>query len=53
MKPKRENAFDVLRVIAMVMVIIIHVSNVYGRNYHDISSTSYLISLRRHLLSSL
>lgn len=45
MNQKRENAFDVLRVIAMIMVIIIHVSNVYGRNFEEISNFSYLISL--------
>lgn len=45
MSKKRENTFDVLRVIAMIMVIIIHVSNVYGRNFDEISNSSYLISL--------
>ena len=45
MKVKREYTFDVLRVISMTMVIIIHVSNVYCRNFDVISSNSYLIAL--------
>ena len=42
---KREYAFDVLRVIAMTMVIIIHVANIYGRRFALISHSSYLVSL--------
>ena len=42
---EREYTFDVLRVIAMIMVIIIHVSNVYTRSYNFIDSSSYLVSL--------
>ena len=42
---EREYPFDVLRVIAMIMVIIIHVSNVYTRSYNFIDTNSYLVSL--------
>lgn len=42
---KREYSFDVLRVIAMTMVIVIHVANVYGRRFALISHSSYLVSL--------
>ena len=42
---EREYTFDVLRVIAMIMVIIIHVSNVYTRSYNFIDTNSYLVSL--------
>ena len=42
---EREYAFDVLRVIAMIMVIIIHVSNVYTRSFNFIDTNSYLVSL--------
>lgn len=45
MSKNREYTFDVLRVIAMIMVIIIHVSNLYSRYYGLISNSSYLISL--------
>ena len=45
MKNKRELSFDILRVISMIMVIIIHVANVYCRNYGIINNSSYLISL--------
>ena len=45
MSKKREYAFDVLRVIAMIMVIIVHVSNLYSRYYGLISNSSYLFSL--------
>ena len=45
MKAEREYSFDVLRTISMIMVITIHVSNVYCRNFDIISSNSYLISL--------
>ena len=45
MKSKREYSFDILRVIAMVMVIIIHVSNVYSRSFGVISNKSFFISL--------
>lgn len=42
---KREYSFDILRVVAMTMVIIIHVANVYGRRFALISHSSYLVSL--------
>jgi surface polysaccharide O-acyltransferase-like enzyme len=45
MEVKREYSFDILRVVAMIMVIIIHVSNVYSRFYSFIDNSSYLISL--------
>ena len=41
----REYSFDVLRVIAMVMVIIIHVSNVYCRNFELLGNDQYIVSL--------
>lgn len=45
MKTKREYSFDILRVISMAMVVVIHVSNVYSRQYAYISDFSYLTSL--------
>lgn len=45
MKSKREYTFDVLRLIAMIMVIVIHVSNIYSRLYGFISEGAYLVSL--------
>ena len=45
MKKSREYAFDILRVISMIMVIIIHIANVYCRSFGMISSNHYLISL--------
>jgi len=45
MKVEREYSFDVMRVIAMFMVITIHVSNIYSRSYGVISDWSYLFSL--------
>ncbi len=42
---KREYAFDILRVISMIMVITIHVSNVYSRSFGFISNSSYIFSL--------
>ena len=45
MTEKREYAFDALRVIAMIMVVIIHVANVYTRSFSEISHSSYLFSL--------
>ena len=42
---KREYAFDILRVIAMIMVIIVHVSNIYSRSFGIISNSSFFISL--------
>ena len=45
MKDKREYSFDVLRVIAMIMVIIIHVSNVYCRNFELLGNDQYIVSL--------
>ena len=48
---EREYSFDVLRVIAMIMVIIIHVSNVYTRSFNFIDSNSYLVSLIYNTIS--
>ena len=45
MKDKREYSFDVMRTIAKILVIIIHVTNVYCRSFGKISETSYAISL--------
>ncbi|MEE3343711.1 MAG: acyltransferase family protein [Bacilli bacterium] len=45
MKNKREYSFDILRVLAMIMVITIHVSNVYSRSFGIISNKSFIISL--------
>ncbi len=45
MEKKREYAFDILRVIAMIMVITIHVSNVYSRSFGVIGDKSFIISL--------
>ena len=45
MSQKREYAFDALRVIAMIMVVVIHVANVYTRSFSSISSSSYVVSL--------
>ena len=42
---EREYTFDVLRVISMIMVIVIHVSNVYTRSFNFIDTNSYLVSL--------
>ncbi len=42
---QREYSFDILRVVAMTMVIIIHVANVYGRRFLLINNSSYLLSL--------
>ncbi len=42
---KREYAFDILRVIAMIMVITVHVSNVYSRSFGIISNNAFLVSL--------
>ena len=42
---EREYTFDVLRVIAMIMVIIIHVSNVYTRSYNFIDFTTSISSI--------
>ena len=44
-KKTRELSFDILRVIAMCMVIIVHVSNVYSRSYGIISDSSFISSL--------
>lgn len=51
MSKKREYTFDVLRVIAMIMVIIVHVSNLYSRYYGLISNSSYLLSLTFNTIS--
>lgn len=42
---KKEYSFDILRVIAMFMVVVIHVSNVYSRNFGNISNSSFFYSL--------
>lgn len=44
-KQKREYSFDILRVISMIMVIVIHVANVYSRAYGTINNFSFLGSL--------
>lgn len=51
MQTKREYSFDILRVISMIMVIIIHVSNVYCRKYGIISSSNYLYALIYNTIS--
>ncbi|MBP3627321.1 MAG: acyltransferase family protein [Clostridia bacterium] len=38
---ERDNQFDILRVMAMFMVIVIHVANCYCRAYPDISDFSF------------
>ena len=45
MENKREYSFDILRVVSMIMVIIVHVSNVYSRSFGIIGNKSFLISL--------
>ena len=45
MKNEREIAFDIARTIAMIMVIMIHVSNVYSRSFGIIGKKSFIISL--------
>ena len=45
MNKKREYSFDILRVISMIMVVIIHVSNTYSRAYGTISNVSFFGSL--------
>lgn len=45
MKRQREYSFDILRVISMIMVIVIHVSNIYSRSFGIISNKSFLFSL--------
>ena len=44
-KIKREFSFDILRVVSMIMVITIHVSNVYSRSFGVIGNKSFLVSL--------
>ena len=51
MNTKREYAFDLLRVIAMIMVIVIHVANVYSRSFGIIDNTSFLASLFYNTIS--
>lgn len=48
---KRELAFDILRVIAMCMVVVIHVSNVYSRSFGIISNKSFFVSLGFNTIS--
>lgn len=45
MSKTREYSFDILRVIAMIMVIVVHVSNVYSRSYGIIGDKSFIVSL--------
>lgn len=45
MSKTREFSFDILRVIAMCMVIIVHVSNVYSRGFGIITDGSFFGSL--------
>lgn len=42
---KREYAFDILRAVSMIMVITIHVSNVYSRSFGVIGNGSFIVSL--------
>lgn len=51
MNQKREYAFDYLRIVSMIMVIIVHVSNVYSRSFGVISNKSFLISLGFNTIS--
>ena len=51
MNAKRQYSFDILRVIAMIMVVIVHVSNIYSRSFGIISRSSYLISLLFNTIS--
>ena len=51
MSKTREYSFDILRVIAMCMVIIVHVSNVYSRSYGLISDSSFISSLIYNTIS--
>lgn len=51
MNTKREYAFDILRVVAMLMVITVHVSNVYSRSFGIISNSSFLFSLTFNTIS--
>ena len=51
MKSKREYSFDIMRTIAMILVIIIHVSNVYCRKFDLISNSSYGIALTFNTLA--
>ncbi len=39
---KRDKSLDFLRILSMLLVIIIHLSNYYCRRYSDISTSSYL-----------
>ena len=47
----REYSFDILRVIAMTMVIVIHVSNIYCRNFGEITLTNFVVSLTFNTIS--
>ena len=51
MKKNREYAFDILRVISMIMVVTVHVSNVYSRSFGIISNKSFLFSLLFNTIS--
>ena len=42
---KREYAFDILRAVSMIMVITVHVSNVYSRSFGFIGNGSFIVSL--------
>ncbi len=51
MSKTREFSFDILRVVAMCMVIIVHVSNVYSRSYGFIGDGSFIVSLGFNTIS--
>ncbi len=51
MSKTREFSFDILRVVAMCMVIIVHVSNVYSRSYGFIGNGSFIVSLGFNTIS--
>ena len=48
---ERDYRLDVLRSIAMIMVIIIHVANCYCRSFGDINNLSYVFSVFINILS--
>ena len=53
MAKQREYSFDLLRVVAMFMVVMIHVSNVYSRDFGLISNSSFFVSLIFNTVSRL
>lgn len=51
MQSNREYTFDYLRSMSMIMVILIHVANIYSRDFDIISNTSFLFSLIYNTIS--